>query len=63
MRLSCALTLARKKKLGTARKAFNKYGSHLEDPETGVRIIIPKSMKVTHRFQANKELPDPGTQT
>lgn len=63
MRLSCALTLARKNKLGTARKAFNKYGSHLEDPETGVRIIIPKSMKVTHRFQANKELPDPATQT
>lgn len=60
LRLSCALTLARKGKLGTARQAFKLFGAYLEDPETGRRIIVPKSMKVTHRFQVN-ELPDPET--
>ena len=50
LRLSCALTLALKNKLGTAMKAFRRYGSYLEDPETGVKLNYPQSMKVTHRF-------------
>jgi len=50
LRLSCALTLARKNKLGTARKAFQKFGSYLEDPDTALRIIVPKSTKATHHF-------------
>lgn len=58
LRLSCALTLARKNKLGTARQAFLKYGSYLADPDTDRKLIVPKSMKVTHKFQT-KELPDP----
>lgn len=53
LRLSCALTLARKNKLRTARQAFIKFGSFLEDPETGIKIIKPKTMKVTHNFQEN----------
>lgn len=60
LRHSCALTLARKNKLGTARQSFIKYGSHLTDPETGKEVIIPKTLKTTHSFQVKKEIPNPG---
>jgi hypothetical protein len=64
LRLSCALTLARKNKLGTARKAFEKYGTWLADPETGQKMMYPKSIplrgsRVKHLFQTKRELPDP----
>lgn len=48
---SCALTLALKHKLKTASKAFARFGKHLEDPETGVRIHFEESMKVKHDYK------------
>lgn len=35
--------------MGTARQAFLKYGSNLEDPETGRSIFIPKTIKITQK--------------
>lgn len=46
LHLSCALTLALKYKLRTKRQAFRKFGRSLTDPETGVALILPKSLKV-----------------
>ena len=58
LRCSCALTLALKKKLETARKTFKEFGRHLMDPETHVRLNYPTRMKVTHKFPT-RELPKP----
>lgn len=54
--MSCALTLALKFKLKTARKTFGKFGKLLTDPETGVGIYKPKSMKVRHFY--NNSIPN-----
>lgn len=59
LHLSCALTLSRKMKLITAAKTFAKFGRLLEDPETGIKLIRPDNMKVTHKFQTSNEIPDP----
>lgn len=58
LRCSCALTLALKKKLETARKTFKRFGSHLRDPETHVKLNYPTRMRVTHRFPI-RDLPKP----
>lgn len=49
--LSCALTLALKHKLKTARKAFGKFGRYLEDPETGEQVYHEVNMKVKHDYK------------
>lgn len=47
LRQSCALTLARKFKLKTMKKTFEKFGFDLTDPETGVFLIITaRSLKL-----------------
>lgn len=46
LRASCALSLARKYKLGTMRKAFHKFGETLKCPNTDLKIFIPDNLKV-----------------
>ena len=41
LRQSCALTLARKFKLKTMKKTFEKFGFDLIDPDTGICLNIP----------------------
>lgn len=53
LRQSCALTLARKFKLRTMKKAFDKFGFNLEDPETGVPLNIPKTFAATYDYKSN----------
>lgn len=50
LNLSCALTLMLKYKLGTKRQVYAKFGRQLEDPETGVKLKVPKDLKVKHKF-------------
>lgn len=45
LQLSCALTLALKHKLRTKRQTFNKFGRHLEDPETGIKLKITSGIE------------------
>nr|AYM32748.1 hypothetical protein DXG00_000013 [Termitomyces sp.] len=52
LRQSCALTLARKFKLRTMKKAFDKFGFNLEDPETGVHLNIPKTFAATYDYKS-----------
>jgi group II intron reverse transcriptase/maturase len=47
---SCALTLALKYKLRHKAKAFKKFGPNLSCPETGIKLIIPKTFKRTGTF-------------
>ena len=58
LQLSCALTLALKHKIRTKKKAFNKFGRLLEDPETGIKLVIPTELKVKHKY-AKKEAKNP----
>jgi len=51
LRQSCALTLARKFKLRTMKKAFSAYGFDLKDPISGLGLAIPQSFKATHDFK------------
>lgn len=51
--LSCALTIALKYKLTTARKAFTRFGRNLEDPETGVSLYSEPEMKVKHDYKTD----------
>lgn len=55
--LSCSLTLALKHKLGTASKAFSRFGPKLADPETGVEIFSETSMKVKHDYKTDSQEP------
>ena len=50
LRQSCALTLANKFKLRTMKKAFNKFGFDLKDPDTGIKLNIPSSLNVKHQY-------------
>lgn len=50
LRQSCALTLTRKFKLKTMKKAFEKFGFDLVDPDTGVFLNIPKSFPATYDY-------------
>lgn len=50
LKASCALTLARKYKLGTLSKTFSKFGRDLECPDTGVSLIKP-ALRALHEFK------------
>jgi hypothetical protein len=50
LQLSCALTMALKYKLRTKRSVFKRFGHHLQDPETGLALKIPKNLKVKHKY-------------
>jgi len=50
LQLSCALTLALKYKLRTKKKAFNKFGKTLADPNTDTKLILPSDLKVKHKY-------------
>lgn len=54
---SLAKTLARKHKLRSARQAFIKFGPNLTDPDTDLKLNIPKSLPATHHYQVNKHVP------
>ncbi len=53
LRQSCALTIARKMKLTSMKKVFNKYGFDIRDPETEIQLNIPKELKVTHNYKTS----------
>lgn len=50
LRQSCALTLARKFKLKTIRKAFSKFGFNLMDHSTDTKIVIPENLSRLSKF-------------
>jgi len=52
LRQSCALTLARKFKLKTMKKTFEKFGFTLADPETGVMLNIPPTFAATYDYKS-----------
>jgi Type II intron maturase len=52
LRQSCALTLARKFKLKTMKKTFEKFGFDLADPETGVLLNIPDTFAATYDYKS-----------
>ena len=59
IRQSCALTLARKFKLRTMRKVFNRFGFDLMDLNTETKLEIPKNLsncclKRLSDFKTNK---------
>lgn len=56
---SCALTLALKYKLRTKRQIFKKFGRYLNDPESDIKLYVPKDYKVKHKYsRVNKPSPD-----
>lgn len=58
LHLSCALTLTLKYKLRTQRKVFGKFGKYLGDPDTGIQLAIPSTLKVKHSYSGgNNENP------
>ncbi len=59
LRASCALTLARKYKLGTMRKAFANFGSTLKCPNTDREIFIPDTLRVLHDYKNSLSGPSP----
>lgn len=38
------------------KKAFGQFGFDLTDPETEVKLNIPKSFKVTHKYKLLKNV-------
>lgn len=56
---SCALTLARKYKLGTMKKTYEKFGKYLECPETQKQLFKPDNLRVKHDYKKNYSLPNP----
>lgn len=50
LRQSCALTLARKFKLRTMAKTFQKFGFDLKDSQTDAKLNIPESFKATYDY-------------
>jgi group II intron reverse transcriptase/maturase len=53
--MSCALTLALKFKLRTARATFRKFGRNLADPNTKKELYRPKSLKATHDYKIGQQ--------
>jgi hypothetical protein len=53
-RQSCALTLARKLKLRTMRKAFGRFGYDLKDPKSDRLLNAPHSIKRLSEFRTGK---------
>jgi hypothetical protein len=54
LKASCALTLARKYKLETLSKVFQKFGKNLKCPETDKEIYQPKNLKVSVNTNTQK---------
>lgn len=52
LRQSCALTLARKFKLKTMKKTFEKFGLDLLDPDTEVSLNIPDSFSAKYDYSS-----------
>lgn len=50
LHLSCALTLTLKYKTRTKKKVFTMFGRLLKDPETGIKLTIPTTLKVKHSY-------------
>lgn len=50
LRQSCALTLARKFKLKTMRKAFSAFGFDLTDPNSDAKLAIPTKLERLSNF-------------
>jgi group II intron reverse transcriptase/maturase len=57
--MSCALTLALKYKLRTARATFRKFGRNLSDPKTDLILDRPKSLKSDHDYKVSEVLETP----
>lgn len=53
LRTSCARTLARKYKLGSAAKAYKKFGKLLTCPKSGTKIYKPDSLCRIRCFNTN----------
>jgi Type II intron maturase len=60
LKASCASTLARKYKANSLAKMFKRFGKNLKDSETGISLRLPNSLRVTHTFNVNNNLNDPG---
>lgn len=54
MHSSCALTLAKKLKLGTQGAVFSKFGRNLECPETGIKLFVPETLKAIHDYKSKE---------
>jgi len=52
LRQSCALTLARKFKLKTMKRAFEKFDFDLNDPDTGVFLNIPETLSASYDYSS-----------
>jgi group II intron reverse transcriptase/maturase len=59
-RQSCALTLARKLKLRTMRKAFGKFGYNLKNPKTDSQLNAPTSLIRLSNFRIPGKVVEPG---
>ena len=57
--MSCALTLALKYRLYTARAAFRKFGRVLEDPKSKLTLDRPASVKSDHNYKIKETLYTP----
>lgn len=53
LQVSCALTLSRKFKINSLPKTFQKFGRFLTDPDTDIKLNLPKDYKVKHQFNSN----------
>jgi retron-type reverse transcriptase len=62
LKQSCALTLARKFKLKTMKKAFEKFGFDLIDPNTGVFLNIPDNYSAKYDYSAKPHTFQPADQ-
>lgn len=54
LQASCALTLSRKFKINSLKGTLTKFGKHLTDPDTDIKLCLPKDYKVTHYFNTSK---------
>lgn len=57
LKYSCSLTFALKYKLRFMSKTFGKFGGRLKDPQTGLQLIIPKTLGRTRKFLINPQDP------
>lgn len=57
LKYSCALTLALKYKLLFMSKAFPKFGDGLKDPESGLKLLVPKTLARNRQFRINPQDP------
>ena len=57
--MSCALTLALKYRLYTARATFRKFGPVLKDPKSKLTLHRPASLKSDHNYKSEETLYTP----